>query len=116
MRKQYESARTYLASHPERKAKAAARWKAHAGSHKKMLREFVNREKMKPCGDCGVQYNPWVMQFDHREPKSKLDTIANLVGNSRSLEVVKTEIAKCDVVCANCHSERTHRQRINKQI
>lgn len=69
--------------------------------------------KARPCADCGVQYPPYVMQFDHREPKTKLFVIgASLF--SRSLSAVLAEIEKCDVVCANCHFqrtwERTHRE------
>ena len=71
---------------------------------------LVNRIKMKPCADCGVQYNPWVMQFDHRPGEEKKFTIGRVKG-SRSLENVASEILKCDVVCANCHCERTHRRK-----
>lgn len=32
-------------------------------------------------------------------------------GCSRGYEVQKTEAIKCDLVCANCHRMRTHKQR-----
>lgn len=60
---------------------------------------------------CGIQYSSWVMQFDHRDPSIKKYTICNM--KFRSLEKVREEISKCDVVCANCHAERTHRQRLS---
>lgn len=62
--------------------------------------------KARPCADCGIQYPPYVMQFDHRDPESKQFTISDMRG--LSLERLVQEIAKCDVVCANCHMERTH--------
>lgn len=70
--------------------------------------DFVNRAKMKPCADCGIQYNPWVMEFDHRDPGQKINCISLI--KAHSFEALKIEIAKCDVVCANCHCERTHKQ------
>ena len=72
--------------------------------------EFVNRLKMSPCVDCHVQYNPWVMQFDHRSPKEKISDISKAKGRW-SIKRLKREIAKCDLVCANCHAERTHRKK-----
>jgi hypothetical protein len=75
--------------------------------------EFINRRKTKPCLDCGVQYASWVMQFDHRDPKQKKFSIAENK-NRFSYQVIEQEIAKCDVVCANCHAERTHKQWIKE--
>ena len=46
------------------------------------------------------------MDFDHRPGEIKVDIIKNLV-NSGSLDTVKAEIAKCDLVCAVCHRIRT---------
>jgi len=46
------------------------------------------------------------MDFDHVRGK-KLKAVGQLL-TSRSLAVVIAEIAKCDLVCANCHRERTY--------
>lgn len=79
---------------------------------RKNMREHMNRKKMKPCFDCGIQYNPWVMQFDHLDPSIKKFNISELsCNNTKQLDA---EIYKCQVVCANCHAERTHRQLIEK--
>lgn len=77
-----------------------------------MLRnkEFVNRAKSRPCADCGVQYNPWIMQFDHREPMDKTFSFYEL-RHSYSLKKLQAEMDKCDVVCGNCHLDRTYRYR-----
>lgn len=70
------------------------------------VREFINSHKDVPCQDCGVSYPPYVMDFDHRDPSTKEFGIAGYP--KHNLEVIAQEIAKCDVVCANCHRERTH--------
>lgn len=68
--------------------------------------EFVKQAKSVPCKDCGVSYPYYVMDFDHRNSSEKKFSLSkyNQIGN---LEKIKAEIAKCDVVCANCHRERT---------
>jgi len=73
--------------------------------------KITNSAKDRPCVDCGVKYPTYVMQFDHRDPTTKNFTIATHVRNGGSLKALIAEIEKCDVVCANCHAERTHQQR-----
>lgn len=68
-------------------------------------------QKSAPCMDCGIQYPPYVMQFDHRPDETKKFNLAKMA--TRGLEVIKAEIAKCDLVCANCHAERSW-QRIQR--
>jgi hypothetical protein len=68
--------------------------------------------KDKPCADCGRRYPYYVMDFDHRDPSTKLFEIGTCV--RRGAAVLAAEVAKCDVVCANCHRERTHQQRLRK--
>jgi NUMOD4 motif len=60
-----------------------------------------------PCADCGKRYPSYVMDFDHRDGRSKSFGIGN--SRARSVQRFRDEIAKCDVVCANCHRERTHK-------
>lgn len=61
-----------------------------------------------PCADCGLFYPYYVMDFDHRDPSTKKFGIA--VERLRHIPTQRllAEIAKCDVVCANCHRVRTH--------
>lgn len=72
---------------------------------------FINAHKVNPCLDCGVKYPPYVMQFDHTRGK-KLFTIGE--NRHRSEKQILEEIAKCDLVCANCHAERTYQRRQSK--
>ncbi len=53
------------------------------------------------CIKCGENH-PGCLDFHHRNKKEKLFTISQAV-DSLSLEVLKEEIQKCDVLCANCH-------------
>lgn len=54
------------------------------------------------CSQCGFKH-PGALQFHHRDPKQKVQNIAYMVIQSWSRERVLEEIAKCDVLCANCH-------------
>ncbi len=82
--------------------------------HKKRkieLHEIVDKLKNKPCMDCQGSFNHWVMQFDHRDGNTKRDNVATMLHETRPLDAILLEIDKCDLVCANCHAERTHRRR-----
>lgn len=54
-----------------------------------------------PCVDC-TESDPVVLQFDHVRG-IKWKNISTLVGHGYSIAQINTEIAKCDVRCANCH-------------
>lgn len=71
-------------------------------------REFVREIKSRPCADCGVQYPYYVMDFDHREGESKKYELSCV--DRMTMQAILRETAKCDVVCANCHRERTHQR------
>lgn len=76
---------------------------------RKELINFVFSLKQKPCMDCGKQYPPYVMDFDHRDKKTKLASINSMVNfHSYSKTKILEEIEKCDLVCSNCHRIRTY--------
>jgi hypothetical protein len=82
---------------------------ARAISHNRKVREVVRGAKRRPCADCGQSYPYYVMDFDHRESEEKICNVADLNGHRRtSLQKLMAEIAKCEVVCANCHRKRTY--------
>lgn len=58
-----------------------------------------------PCTDCGED-EILVLEFDHHRGE-KLANIAQLVSQAADLGRVKAEIARCEVVCCNCHRRRT---------
>ena len=60
-----------------------------------------------PCVDCG-ESDIVVLEFDHQ--RDKVLNVSVLSREGYSLERLKQEIAKCEVVCANCHRRRTAKQ------
>ncbi len=54
---------------------------------------------------CLFAGHPAVLEFHHRDPRSKEFAIGS-DGIPRSRERVRAELAKCDLLCANCHRER----------
>ena len=60
----------------------------------------------KACADCGLVFHPAAMHWDHlpgRKKTAPLGWLVRLGSRQRVLE----EIAKCELVCANCHAVRT---------
>lgn len=56
------------------------------------------------CVDCGC--NDWtILQFDHKDPTLKESSIGRL--EEKSPQRLIKEMAKCEVVCPNCHAKRT---------
>ena len=81
---------------------------------KKLERTYKRRvlqryKTIKGCTSCGYRKNAAALQFDHRDPTTKEITIAAAT-HRWSLRKLATEVAKCDVLCANCHAEKTHGQ------
>lgn len=68
-------------------------------------RAMVNEVKNVPCMDCGQSYPPCVMDFDHRPGEEKLFNLGRVGAYGKAS--LLAEMAKCDVVCANCHRMRT---------
>ena len=65
-------------------------------------------KKGKPCVDCGGVFPTCVMDYHHRDPATKEFGISQRVSYSR--DRILAEIAKCDLICANCHRIRHHEE------
>lgn len=61
-----------------------------------------------PCMDCG-EADLIVLDFDHVRGK-KVAEVARMFHSMYSMKLIFEEIAKCDVVCSNCHRRRTARR------
>lgn len=119
----------YLAQQKEWRKNNPERWKELTEKHKenRRLKLAEQREKYSaiqaerqreinmwlaeylkshPCVDCG-ETDILVLEFDHCDPDDKLNSIAKL---RRNLNKLKAEMAKCEVVCCNCHRRRTAKQ------
>lgn len=77
-------------------------------SRKEKLRQELDELKNRPCLDCGGTFPPECMDFDHVSG-IKLDKVSTLFTH-HSRDKVKTELQKCELVCANCHRIRTKRR------
>ena len=75
---------------------------------KQALAALRDELKSRPCADCGVQYPPYVMDFDH--VGTKIAAISALVGSGARAKML-VELEQCEVVCSNCHRLRTHNRR-----
>jgi len=72
-------------------------------------RQYKKLKASTPCADCGLKYDPHVMDFDHIRGKKKAN-VSELIGDGYSWETILTEIAKCVLRCSNCHRAATHRR------
>lgn len=54
------------------------------------------------CVKCGYSRCQRALQFHHRDRREKA---FGLSGGSISIDRQRSEAAKCDLVCANCHAE-----------
>jgi hypothetical protein len=59
------------------------------------------------CSDCG-EGDPVVLEFDHIGTKGA--DISTLIRRGVQLSRIEAEIARCEVVCVNCHRRRTARR------
>ena len=80
-----------------------------------LARRLVREAKNGPCKDCGIQYPYYVMDFDHRPGEGKRANLTVLAKQGVSREVLLAEMARCDLVCANCHRMRTYRRKKERE-
>jgi hypothetical protein len=74
-------------------------------------RTFVWAVKNVPCAHCGMRYQPWQMDLDHRDPASKVACRSTRAAGvlSMSLARLRAELPKLEVLCAACHRTKTFR-------
>lgn len=80
-------------------------------------REIVKKAKNRPCLDCGQKLPSYCMDFDHVRGEEKVTNIGAAIAKwASSPELLIKEIAKCDVVCSNCHRIRTFTRKKVKKV
>lgn len=72
--------------------------------HRQFIYEYLS---VRSCVDCGCS-NWIVLEFDHLPEYEKTCNISEM--HQMSLDRIKAEIAKCEVVCSNCHTIRSFKQ------
>ena len=71
-----------------------------------LLAEIQAIKLERGCTDCGYADHPAALEFDHLPGHKKEHRIAQLANGAKRAKIM-AEIAKCEVVCANCHRVRT---------
>ena len=70
---------------------------------KQANRDLISLAKDRPCSDCSQRFDPCCMDFHHITGK-KLFAVGSEL--HRTEKAIREEIAKCIVLCANCHRLR----------
>lgn len=92
---------------PKARLRACEITKQKQGVRRAMLTEI---RLASGCVDCGYNAHHSALDFDHLPGTEKKFPIMR-DGLTRNLESLMNEVAKCEVVCANCHRVRTWRRR-----
>jgi hypothetical protein len=73
-----------------------------------IIRAYVRDRKLgAPCARCGARCeDPQSFDFDHLPGAAKVARV-NWMARHRSLEAVKAEMAKCQLLCKPCHRHVT---------
>lgn len=87
----------------------------YSAKKREETRDFVNAKKLETgkCTDCPKSVTVETLQsfeWDHIDVETKIDSIANMVSQHRSVVLIEAEMAKCELVCHECHIARTKAQ------
>jgi len=83
------------------KAAYLARGKVQKAARVQFIRDYKTD---KLCVKCGNPYHHYCLDFHHTEDNKEMG-IAKLACDGNSEQRILTEIAKCILVCKNCHAE-----------
>ena len=96
---------------PEKRRACRRRWyeknkfseKAHVFRRKKAIKKwFKNYKTNLKCSICEDSH-PAIIDFHHKKGEKKENLVSFMVSNGFSIQKIKEEIKKCQVLCANCH-------------
>jgi hypothetical protein len=105
---------------PERRKECRRKWyannrtseKAHVKRRKGKIKEWFWKYKNDlKCSECGEDH-PATIDFHHNQG-NKEQGISKMVAEGYSIEGIKKELEKCEVLCSNCHRKK-HFQQNNK--
>lgn len=95
-----ECSKSFYRSNVERhKANSKRNSREKWQQNRKLLQQYLRSH---PCVDCG-ESDIVVLDFDHVRGKKK-ESVTRLL--DYAWKTIETEIAKCEVRCANCHRRR----------
>ncbi len=126
----FESRHGYMSSNKDPEARRAYQREWYAKNKERTIKRNLERHAANrrrnfdfidelrdntPCTDCGVQYPHYVMDFDHVRSE-KIGDVSKMASDGWSLENIKAEIEKCEIVCSNCHRVRTWERREQSRV
>lgn len=104
---QHDQSREHYERNSENiKAKAAETKRKAREEAEQFVYDFLSYSK---CVDCG-EYDFSVLTFDHVRGSKRMD-VSRMVSEGYSINAIREEIYKCEVVCANCHMRRENERR-----
>lgn len=81
--------------------------------HRQIRHAWLATLKSKPCVDCGQVFPPEAMDFDH-VVGGKVKGVGRMTTHHPN--AILAEMAKCDLVCGNCHRVRTTTRNLAKPL
>ena len=60
------------------------------------------------CTKCGYKGHHAALDFNHLDPSTKSFNVANAQSLGKGKQQILDEVAKCEILCANCHRIYTY--------
>lgn len=76
--------------------------------HGILIKNYLINQRGGKCEKCGYNKNIAALQFHHINPEEKKFTLDARNLERHSDEDILKEFEKCQLLCANCHSEQHH--------
>lgn len=101
---------------PEQREKAAERrpnsyWADYKRQSRAARVEALRQLRLESgCVDCGYKEHAEALDFDHVVGEKEFGVLQG-VRQGFSWDRIMAEVAKCEIVCANCHRVRTRQRR-----
>lgn len=102
-----ECKRAWMKSYNSTEKRKADRKSRNVAKRDELIKWFAALKEASPCLDCGQSYRWYVMDYHHRDRRTKRAVVYKVLTNTLSKTSTLREIAKCDLLCSNCHRERT---------
>ena len=99
----------YRINNPVAYRKTRDEFNAKRKIKRRSITQYLSNYKLeKGCEDCGYKKHPGALQFDHIDRSRKFMNVSYMNKDYYdNLDIIKEEISKCRVLCANCHAEKT---------
>lgn len=80
-----------------------ARNAAQYNRQRDLRKRFMEYKKTLSCQRCGFSHYR-AIHFHHRNPSEKFMPVSQMIHHQYAWEKIMAEVAKCDILCANCHA------------